>query len=81
MFHNGSASDLEVTANELLKWDLHSFLTHKRTSVPKTALEEQNYIFLKEEDIRQHQEDDIMRVAGVLSIPRVAAITLLRHYN
>lgn len=40
MFHNGSASDLEVTANELLKWNLHSFLTHKRTSVPKTALEE-----------------------------------------
>ncbi|KAL3721867.1 hypothetical protein ACJRO7_034242 [Eucalyptus globulus] len=37
---NGSASDLEVTANELLKWDLHSFLMHKRTSVPKTALEE-----------------------------------------
>ncbi|XP_039161406.1 uncharacterized protein LOC104423055 [Eucalyptus grandis] len=32
MFHNGSASDLEVTANEFLKWDLHSFLTHKRTS-------------------------------------------------
>ncbi|KAK3439507.1 hypothetical protein EUGRSUZ_C04382 [Eucalyptus grandis] len=40
MFHNGSASDLEVTANELLKWDLHSFLMHKRTSMPKTALEE-----------------------------------------
>ncbi|KAF8012087.1 hypothetical protein BT93_I0269 [Corymbia citriodora subsp. variegata] len=40
MFHNASASDLGVTANELLKWDLRSFLMHKRASVPKTALEE-----------------------------------------
>ncbi|XP_030544512.2 uncharacterized protein LOC115751001 isoform X2 [Rhodamnia argentea] len=40
MLHNGSASDLGVTANEVLKWDLHSFLMHKRASVPKTALEE-----------------------------------------
>ncbi|KAI6679252.1 hypothetical protein NL676_033133 [Syzygium grande] len=40
LFHNGSASDLGVTANEFLKWDLRSFLIHKRASVPKTALEE-----------------------------------------
>ncbi|XP_030527751.1 probable E3 ubiquitin-protein ligase ARI8 [Rhodamnia argentea] len=42
---------------------------------------QQNYIILKEEDIRQRQENDITGVAGVLSIPRDAAITLLRHYN
>ncbi|KAF7850791.1 hypothetical protein BT93_L5030 [Corymbia citriodora subsp. variegata] len=42
---------------------------------------QQNYIILKEEDIQQRQEDDIMRVAAVLSIPKVAAITLLRYYN
>ncbi|CAL5200088.1 unnamed protein product [Lathyrus oleraceus] len=42
---------------------------------------EQNFTILKESDIRQRQEDDISRVAAVLSIPRVAASILLRHYN
>ncbi|KAJ9701435.1 hypothetical protein PVL29_006681 [Vitis rotundifolia] len=40
-----------------------------------------NYTILKEEDIRQHQEDDITRVAAVLSIASVSASILLRHYH
>ncbi|KAF7823973.1 putative E3 ubiquitin-protein ligase ARI7 [Senna tora] len=42
---------------------------------------EQNFIILTEPDIRQRQEDDITRVSTVLSISRVAASILLRHYN
>ncbi|RYR42572.1 hypothetical protein Ahy_A08g039031 isoform C [Arachis hypogaea] len=42
---------------------------------------EQNFTILKESDIQQRQEDDITRVATVLSISRVAASILLRHYN
>ncbi|CAK7322591.1 unnamed protein product [Dovyalis caffra] len=41
----------------------------------------QSYTVLKEEDIHQRQEDDITRVSTVLSISRVAASILLRHYN
>ncbi|XXG44949.1 hypothetical protein AAC387_Pa02g0169 [Persea americana] len=43
--------------------------------------QQQNYTILSEEDICQRQEDDIMTVSTVLSIPRVYASILLRHYN
>ncbi|XP_014521929.1 probable E3 ubiquitin-protein ligase ARI7 [Vigna radiata var. radiata] len=42
---------------------------------------EQNFTILRELDIRQRQEDDITRVSTVLSIPRVSASILLRHYS
>lgn len=42
---------------------------------------QKNYIVLKEEDIRRRQEDDIVRISAVLSIPRVAACMLLRQYK
>lgn len=43
--------------------------------------QQKNYAVLKEEDIRQRQEEDIMRVSAVLSISRVSACMLLRSYN
>ncbi|KAL6970773.1 putative E3 ubiquitin-protein ligase ari7 [Sarracenia purpurea var. burkii] len=43
--------------------------------------QQKNYIVLKEADIRQRQEDDITTVSTVLSISRVAASILLRHYH
>ena len=43
-------------------------------------LSQQNYTILTEADIRQRQEDDITRISTVLSIPRVSASILLRHY-
>ncbi|KAG6763842.1 hypothetical protein POTOM_031285 [Populus tomentosa] len=42
---------------------------------------QQNYTILSEGDIRQRQDDDIMRIATVLSISKVAAGILLRYYN
>nr|GMD95051.1 probable E3 ubiquitin-protein ligase ARI7 [Ipomoea batatas] len=42
---------------------------------------QKNYTVLKEEDIRQRQEDDITRISTVLSISREAACILLRRYN
>ncbi|WCJ38898.1 RING/U-box superfamily protein [Euphorbia peplus] len=42
---------------------------------------QQNYTVLSETDINQRQEDDIMRIATVLSIPKVSASILLRYYN
>ncbi|KAJ1378827.1 putative E3 ubiquitin-protein ligase, partial [Sesbania bispinosa] len=42
---------------------------------------DQNFTILKESDIRQRQEDDIARVAAVLSLSKVLASILLRHYN
>lgn len=43
--------------------------------------QQQNYTILSEVDIRQRQEEDISRVATVLSISRVSACILLRYYN
>ncbi|XVE90685.1 hypothetical protein DITRI_Ditri20bG0096600 [Diplodiscus trichospermus] len=42
---------------------------------------QQNYTILSEVDIRQRQEDDIMRISMVLSISKVEAGILLRYYN
>ncbi|XP_020592292.1 probable E3 ubiquitin-protein ligase ARI7 [Phalaenopsis equestris] len=43
--------------------------------------QQQNYTILNIADIRQHQDEDISRVSTVLSISRVAACVLLRHYK
>ncbi|CAL9213873.1 unnamed protein product [Arabidopsis halleri] len=40
-----------------------------------------NYVVLKEEDIRRHQNDDVGRVSVVLSITDVEASILLLHYH
>lgn len=42
---------------------------------------EQNFTILKESDIKQRQEEDVNRVATVLSISRIFASILLRYYN
>ncbi|KAL4609825.1 hypothetical protein ACB092_08G008800 [Castanea dentata] len=42
---------------------------------------QQSFTILSEADIRQRQEDDIMRILTVLSISKVAASILLRYYN
>ncbi|KAF9674531.1 hypothetical protein SADUNF_Sadunf10G0136800 [Salix dunnii] len=42
---------------------------------------QQNYTVLSEEDIRKRQDDDVTRIATVLSISKVAASILLRYYN
>lgn len=42
---------------------------------------EQNYTILSEADIRQLQEEDITTVSTVLSMSRIHASILLRHYN
>ncbi|KAJ8563390.1 hypothetical protein K7X08_031842 [Anisodus acutangulus] len=42
---------------------------------------QKNYTVLKEEDIRQRQEDDMTTISTLLSIPREAACILLRCYN
>ncbi|XP_043705712.1 probable E3 ubiquitin-protein ligase ARI8 [Telopea speciosissima] len=43
--------------------------------------QQQNYTILSEADIRQRQDDDITMISTVLSIARVSASILLRHYN
>ncbi|XP_028084766.1 probable E3 ubiquitin-protein ligase ARI7 isoform X2 [Camellia sinensis] len=48
---------------------------------PLTTLNEKNYMVLKDADIRQHQEEDITTISTVLSISRVDASILLRHYH
>ncbi|KAH9624714.1 hypothetical protein KSS87_015613 [Heliosperma pusillum] len=42
---------------------------------------QKNYSVLKESDIKQRQEESISHVSAVLSLPRVAASTLLCHYK
>ncbi|CAN0859880.1 Probable E3 ubiquitin-protein ligase ARI8 [Linum grandiflorum] len=42
---------------------------------------QQNYTILSEVDIRRRQDDDVARIATVLSISKVAASILLRYYN
>ncbi|OWM72296.1 hypothetical protein CDL15_Pgr018181 [Punica granatum] len=51
------------------------------SDVSDDARHQQNYSVLGEEDILQRQEDDIIRVSNVLSISKVSAGILLRHYN
>ncbi|XP_077227066.1 putative E3 ubiquitin-protein ligase ARI8 [Tasmannia lanceolata] len=43
--------------------------------------QQQNYTILSETDIRQRQEEQITMVSTVLSITRVSASILLRHYH
>ncbi|CAL5348006.1 unnamed protein product [Camellia sinensis] len=43
--------------------------------------QQKNYMVLKDADIRQHQEEDITTISTVLSISRVDASILLRHYH
>ncbi|XP_058181590.1 probable E3 ubiquitin-protein ligase ARI8 isoform X2 [Rhododendron vialii] len=45
------------------------------------SLRQQNYIGLKEADIRQHQEDEITTVSTVLSVSRADATILLRYHR
>ncbi|KAF5190147.1 Bifunctional nuclease [Thalictrum thalictroides] len=40
-----------------------------------------NYTILSDDDIQQRQEEDITRISIVLSLSRVSASILLRHYN
>ncbi|VVB11975.1 unnamed protein product [Arabis nemorensis] len=40
-----------------------------------------NYVVLKEDDIRKHQNDDIRRVSTVLSVTEVEASVLLLYYH
>ncbi|KAL3507131.1 hypothetical protein ACH5RR_032513 [Cinchona calisaya] len=42
---------------------------------------QKSFTILKEEDIRQRQDDDIMRISTVLSVSREVACLLLRRYN
>ncbi|XP_071713866.1 probable E3 ubiquitin-protein ligase ARI8 [Rutidosis leptorrhynchoides] len=42
---------------------------------------QQNYSILSEDDIRIHQENDILKISSILSISKNAAAILLRHYN
>lgn len=43
--------------------------------------QQKNYTILKEDDIRQCQEDDITKISSVLSISRDSACMLLRRFN
>ncbi|KAK1426350.1 hypothetical protein QVD17_15021 [Tagetes erecta] len=43
--------------------------------------QQKNFTILKEDDIRQRQEDDITRICSVLSVSRDSACMLLRRYN
>ncbi|KAE8098821.1 hypothetical protein FH972_016856 [Carpinus fangiana] len=38
--HETSPSDLRTAGPELLKWDVHPFITHKRACMPKLALQQ-----------------------------------------
>ncbi|XP_038885036.1 probable E3 ubiquitin-protein ligase ARI8 [Benincasa hispida] len=61
--------------------DAEDFVDDDTDDYFESRRREQNYTILNESDIRQRQEDDITRISSVLSISRVAAIVLLRHFN
>lgn len=46
-----------------------------------TTFIQQNYTILSEADIRQWQENDILKISTVLSISKIEASILLRHYS
>ncbi|KAI4302072.1 hypothetical protein L6164_035289 [Bauhinia variegata] len=67
---DGDAADFEFIDNDSDDSDDTALYRHQ-----------QNYTILSENDIFQRQEDDVMRISTVLSIPKVAASILLRYYN
>ncbi|KAK9673513.1 hypothetical protein RND81_12G172000 [Saponaria officinalis] len=67
----GGDADYEFVDNESDD-DYEDFTSHRN---------QQNYTILSEADIRQCQEDDIMKISTVLSISHVEASILLRHYS
>ncbi|WOG86986.1 hypothetical protein DCAR_0206205 [Daucus carota subsp. sativus] len=77
-FYSSSDNDVENDSDNDYVYDNDS-----DDASPKlvSIRQQKNYIVLKEEDIRRRQEDDIVRISAVLSIPRVAACMLLRQYK
>ncbi|KAI3757071.1 hypothetical protein L6452_04604 [Arctium lappa] len=67
---DGDAADYEFIDND--SDDSNDLVSHRS---------QQNYTILNETDIQLRQEDDIMKIASILSISDVAAAILLRHYN
>ncbi|KAK4375708.1 hypothetical protein RND71_006385 [Anisodus tanguticus] len=65
MCHKGASLELELIFSDSKHFDVI----------------QKNYTVLKEEDIRQRQEDDMTTISTLLSIPREAACILLRRYN
>lgn len=46
LVHQTSTSDLKMAGPELLKWDVHPFIMHKRASMPKCALQQVKVVCL-----------------------------------
>lgn len=67
---DGDAADYEFIDND--SDDSNDLVSHRS---------QQNYTILNETDIHLRQEDNIMKIASILSISNVAAAILLRHYN
>ncbi|KAJ9546096.1 hypothetical protein OSB04_025803 [Centaurea solstitialis] len=67
---DGDAADYEFIDND--SDDSNDLVSHRS---------QQNYTILNETDIQLRQEDDITKIASILSISNVAAAILLRHYN
>jgi len=49
-FYQTSLSDLRTAGPELLKWDVHPFIIHKRACMPKLALQQVKGLFLKKKN-------------------------------
>ncbi|KAH9727700.1 putative E3 ubiquitin-protein ligase ARI7 [Citrus sinensis] len=56
-------------------------VAYRSIGVGVVRAEKHSYTVLREADIKCQQEDDITKVSTVLSISRVDASILLRHYN
>ncbi|CAI9090817.1 OLC1v1025675C3 [Oldenlandia corymbosa var. corymbosa] len=79
-FYSGDAADSD-DADVTMDYDFIDNDSDDSDDLPSYHRSQPNYTVLAEADICQRQEENITQVAVVLSISRIAASILLRHYN
>ncbi|KAI5649050.1 hypothetical protein M9H77_35055 [Catharanthus roseus] len=79
-FYSGDGGESEEV-DVVMDYDFIDNESDDSDDLPAHHRSQTNYTVLSEADIRQRQEENITQIAMVLSISRVAASILLRHYN
>ncbi|CDP04163.1 unnamed protein product [Coffea canephora] len=77
-FYSGDDSD---DADVIMYYDFTDNDSDDSDELPSHHRFQPNYTVLTEADICQRQEENITQISTVLSISRIAASILLRHYN
>ncbi|XP_055829725.1 probable E3 ubiquitin-protein ligase ARI8 [Solanum dulcamara] len=80
-FYSGGDAHDDSDDDDVMDYDFIDNDSDDSDTVIAHHRSQSNYSILNEADIHKCQEESITKISTVLSIPRVAAGILLRHYN